>query len=166
VTPFHQHFALQNYTLQYPYAVHERVPIALALTISCAGPIVVIALYTLVIDGLFAHRRKIDGYKNVYKLSDRLWELNCGILGLLLAQAAAFAITGTMKNLVGKPRPDLIDRCQPRSGSVDPPVFGLSSVEICTQTSKAILTDGVWQCHAFQRPTNLSFRVSKLSFRA
>jgi hypothetical protein len=166
VTPFHQHFALQNYTLQYPYAVRERVPIALALTISCAGPIVVIALYTLVIDGFFSHRRKIEGYKNVYKLSDRLWELNCGILGLLLAQAAAFAMTGTMKNLVGKPRPDLIDRCQPRSGSVDPPVFGLSSVEICTQTSKAILTDGAWQGRAFRRPTNLSCRVSKLSFRA
>jgi diacylglycerol diphosphate phosphatase/phosphatidate phosphatase len=48
-----------------------------------------------------------------------------------------------MKNLVGKPRPDLIDRCQPRSGSVDPPVFGLSSIEICTQTSQAILKDGM-----------------------
>jgi diacylglycerol diphosphate phosphatase/phosphatidate phosphatase len=144
VTPFHQHFALQNYTLQYPYAVHERVPIALALAISGLGPILAIALYTLVVDGLFAHRRKVEGYRNVYKFKDRLWELNCGILGLLLAQGAAFVITGTMKNLVGKPRPDLIDRCQPRAGSVDPPVFGLSSIEICTQTSNAILTDGMW----------------------
>jgi diacylglycerol diphosphate phosphatase / phosphatidate phosphatase len=143
VTPFHQHFALQNYTLQYPYAVHERVPIALALAFSGLAPILVIALYTLVIDGLFAHRRKVEGYKYVYKFRDRLWELNCGILGLLLAQGAAFVITGTMKNLVGKPRPDLIDRCQPRSGSVDPPVFGLSSIEICTQTSQAILKDGM-----------------------
>lgn len=41
------------------------------------------------------------------------------------------------------PPPDLIDRCQPRAGSIDPPpVFGLSSVEICTQTSMAILTGG------------------------
>lgn len=96
------------------------------------------------IDGLFSHQRKTQGYKNVYKVKDRLWELNCGILGLLLAQGAAFVITGTMKNLVGKPRPDLIDRCQPKDGSVDPPVFGLSTIEICTQTSKAILTDGMF----------------------
>lgn len=123
------------------------MPILLALAISGLGPIIVIALYTLVMDGLFAHRRKGEGDKDSYKLPDRLWELNCGILDLLLAQGAAFVITGTMKNLVGKPRPDLIDRCQPRAGSVDPPVFGLSSIEICTQTSKAILTDGTSWWH-------------------
>jgi hypothetical protein len=47
VTPFHQHFALQNYTLQYPYAVHERIPIALALAISGLGPVLIVALYAL-----------------------------------------------------------------------------------------------------------------------
>jgi diacylglycerol diphosphate phosphatase / phosphatidate phosphatase len=29
-----------------------------------------------------------------YRLKDRLWELNCGILGLLLAVGASFVITG------------------------------------------------------------------------
>lgn len=91
----------------------KRVSIALALAISELGPILVIALYTLVIDGLFAHRRKIEGYKSVSEFKDRLWEVNCTILSLslLLAQGAAFVITGTMKNLVGRPRPGLIDRC-------------------------------------------------------
>ena len=142
VTPFHQHFSLKNYTLQYPYAVHERISIHLALLISAGLPILVILVYTLVVDGLFSHRRKTQGWSHVYKLTDRLWEFNCGVLGLLLAQGAAFVITGTLKNLCGKPRPDLIDRCQPVAGSADPAVFGLSSISICTQTSKAILTDG------------------------
>lgn len=142
MTPFHQHFSLQNYTIQYPYAVKERIPIHVALIISCAFPILVIAVYTLVLDGFFSQRRKERGYLGVHKLKDRLWELNCGILGLFLSQGAAFVITGTLKNLCGKPRPDLIARCQPRPGSIDPPVFGLSNYTICTQASKAILTDG------------------------
>jgi diacylglycerol diphosphate phosphatase / phosphatidate phosphatase len=104
----------------------------------------IIAIYTLVIDGLFSHRRKQTGagWSNIYRFKDRLWELNCGILGLLLAEGAAFVITGTLKNLCGKPRPDLISRCLPANGSVDPPVFGLSNITICTQTDQAMMTDG------------------------
>jgi diacylglycerol diphosphate phosphatase / phosphatidate phosphatase len=104
----------------------------------------IIAIYTLVLDGIFSHHRKQTGasWTNVYRLKDRLWELNCGILGILLAEGAAFVITGSLKNLCGKPRPDLIARCQPIEGAVDPPVFGLSNSTICTQTDKAIMADG------------------------
>lgn len=47
-------------------------------------------------------------------------------------------ITGALKNACGKPRPDIIDRCQP-SGA---PAFGLSNSTICTQTDHEILKDG------------------------
>ncbi len=104
----------------------------------------VIAIYTLVLDGIFSHRRKQTGagWSNIYRLKDRLWELNCGILGLLLAEGAAFVITGSLKNLCGKPRPDLIARCRPFEGAVNSPVFGLSNSTICTQTDKHIMADG------------------------
>jgi membrane-associated phospholipid phosphatase len=49
---------------------------------------------------------------------------------------------GSLKNAIGKPRPDLIDRCQPLPGSADPLPFGLSNYSICTQTNNAILKDG------------------------
>ncbi|KAF2088712.1 PAP2-domain-containing protein, partial [Saccharata proteae CBS 121410] len=149
VEPYHQHFALQNYTLQYPYAVKERVPVLDLCIIAVLAPAIVIAIYTLLIDGLFSHqppvgvpggsRRKLAGR---YRMKDRLWELNCGILGLLLSVGAAFTITGTLKNAVGKPRPDLIDRCQPVAGAMDPVPYGLSNHSICTQTDNAILKDG------------------------
>jgi diacylglycerol diphosphate phosphatase / phosphatidate phosphatase len=144
VKPFNQPFSLKNYTIQYPFAVKERIPIPVALVISAMFPIFVIALYTLVIDGIFSHQRKETGagWTKVYRLKDRLWELNCGILGLFLAHGAAFVITGTLKNLGGKPRPDLIARCQPILGSVDAAVFGLSTAAICTQTDAAIMADG------------------------
>jgi diacylglycerol diphosphate phosphatase/phosphatidate phosphatase len=44
--------------------------------------------------------------------------------------------------MVGRPRPDLIARCIPRPGAVDRPVFGLSTVEVCTSTNKLRLDDG------------------------
>jgi hypothetical protein len=59
----------------------------------------------------------------------------------LLANGAAYVITGTFKNAIGKPRPDLIDRCQP-SVTSDPQPFGLSNSTICKQTDKNLLNDG------------------------
>ncbi|KAF1810468.1 PAP2-domain-containing protein [Eremomyces bilateralis CBS 781.70] len=144
VEPFHQHFSLQNYTLQYPYAVHERIPVTFLIIIAVLAPAVIIAIYTLLIDGIFSHRESRSGGKRTrpYTFKQRLWELNCGILGLGLSVSAAFTITGALKNAIGKPRPDLIDRCQPPPGSVDPPMYGLSTHSICTQTDNDILKDG------------------------
>ncbi|KAG9768851.1 PAP2-domain-containing protein, partial [Aureobasidium melanogenum] len=143
VTPFSQHFSLNNISIQYPYAVHERIPIHIALVLSGAFPAAVILIYTLFIDGLFSHHhQRARSRFNRYTFTDRLWELNCGWLGLLLAQGAAFVITGTLKNLCGKPRPDLIDRCQPQTGAADGVPYGLVTKTICTQQDEAIMQDG------------------------
>jgi diacylglycerol diphosphate phosphatase/phosphatidate phosphatase len=91
VEPFHQEFSLKNYTLHYTYALKERVPVPALLMISTVAPAIIIAIYTLVIDGIFSHAG--SGRKK-YTLKARLWELNCGILGLLLAVGASFVITG------------------------------------------------------------------------
>jgi hypothetical protein len=143
VTPFAQHFSLHDISIQYPYAVHERVPIAWALVISALFPAVVIAVYTLLVDGWFSHRDRPRRHsRSRYTWADRLWELNCGWLGLLLAQGAAFVITGTLKNLCGRPRPDLVDRCQPRAGSADGVPYGLVTKAICTQADASMMQDG------------------------
>ncbi|KAI4747207.1 PAP2-domain-containing protein [Aureobasidium sp. EXF-8845] len=109
-------------------------------------PAAIICFWTLIIDGLFGRSQPdTEGTGRRlgrYKLVDRLWELNCGILGLALSEGTAFVITGALKNTVGKPRPDLIDRCQPRAGSIDPSPYGLSNSTICTQTDMSILRDG------------------------
>ena len=136
IEPFHQHFSLNNFTLQYPFTTKERVSVGLLFFLVVLVPAAIIAVYTLLIDGRFSHQ------KGTFRFKDRLWELNCGVLGLLLASGTAFVITGALKNATGKPRPDIIDRCQPAAGSVDSPIFGLSNSTICTQTDHAILKDG------------------------
>ncbi len=126
--------------------MHERVSIALLGFVAVLCPAVVIAIYALLIDGRVSRETSPNGGARarpaIFRMKDRLWELNCGILGLLLSSGAAFVITGALKNATGKPRPDLIDRCQPRPGSEDPPVFGLSNSTICSQVNHAILKDG------------------------
>jgi diacylglycerol diphosphate phosphatase/phosphatidate phosphatase len=91
VEPYHQQFSLKNYTLHYKYAVHERVPVPWLLVICAIAPMAIIAVYTLIIDGLFSSSG--TGRKR-YTFKSRLWELNCGILGLFLAVGASFVITG------------------------------------------------------------------------
>ncbi|KAJ5145210.1 hypothetical protein N7448_002602 [Penicillium atrosanguineum] len=147
IEPYHQHFSLTNISLQYPYAVHERIPIQYALCISGLFPLVLVIVYTLFLDGLFSHHKPTDPASGKRKLrgpwrwKDRLWEMNCGILGLLLSQGLAFVITQVLKNACGKPRPDIIDRCQPRAGSLDLTPYGLSNSTICTGEA-ALIKDG------------------------
>lgn len=106
-------------------------------------PIIIIAVYTLFIDGTFSKSKHDLARSRRYSWSERLWELNCGILGLFLAQGAAFVITGSLKNLIGKPRPDFINRCNPLAGARDTLPWGLSNITICqTDHNGPIMRDG------------------------
>ena len=120
------------------------MPIPLAIFIAVACPAGVIGIYTLIIDGIFSHHKDLASRSWIakYKFKDRLWELNCGILGLLLSSGAAFVITNALKNATGKPRPDFIARCLPKANSADRDVFGLSDDSICTQEDHYIMKDG------------------------
>ncbi|KAF2275879.1 PAP2-domain-containing protein [Westerdykella ornata] len=154
IEPFHQPFSMENYSLHYPFAVKERIPVFELCLIVVAAPAAIIAIYTLVIDGLFSHQtpmpaenRGLRRLSGRYRLKDRLWELNCGILGLGLSVMLAFTITGALKNAIGKPRPDLIDRCKVREDWENTKIAGdprwpLRTIEICTQEDDKILQDG------------------------
>ena len=74
-------------------------------------------------------------------------------MGLGLSLATAFFFTQGMKNLSGKPRPDLLARCKPDLSNIAAHVVGsyasgfspewvLVSSSICQQTDKALLDDG------------------------
>ena len=131
-----------------------------------AAPAAIIGFYTMVLDGIFSHhttmpagRAGIKRLSGRYRFKDRLWELNCGILGLGLSVGAAFTITGALKNATGKPRPDLISRsvavfakllavlttisCLIKDDLINRSApYILQNVTICTQPSNYILQDG------------------------
>ncbi|KAH9900986.1 acid phosphatase/Vanadium-dependent haloperoxidase [Cubamyces lactineus] len=122
VEGFKREFSLTDTSLLHTYAVHERVP-PVALYMLCG-------VTPLVLQPVI----------NVLTLRS-WWDLHSSWLGLLLSLSITGGITQFVKITVGRPRPDLIARCIPKPGAVDPPL-GLSTVAICTQTQQHILRDG------------------------
>lgn len=81
----------------------------------------------------------------------KLWELHTGWLGLALSLVGAWFITSGMKNLFGKPRPDLLSRCEPDYANREAyyvlngtlgDLGGLVYATICKNTDKDKLDDG------------------------
>ncbi|KAL5532664.1 hypothetical protein ACEPAF_4438 [Sanghuangporus sanghuang] len=104
------------------YTVHERVPPVALYFIAGVAPFVIqIAVNLLTVRSV--------------------WDFHNGSLGLLLGLTLTGAITQFTKVTVGRPRPDVISRCQPPAG-IENPEYGLVTVEICTQTDVHIIRDG------------------------
>jgi len=121
VDGFQRHFSLSDTSLRHPYAVHERVPVLALYLLSIAAPLAIQSIVNLL---------TIRSW----------WDFHTSTLGLLLSLSITGSLTQLMKITVGRPRPDAIDRCQPIPGSEDP-VYGLSTVSICTQTNVHIMRD-------------------------
>ncbi|KZT41473.1 acid phosphatase/Vanadium-dependent haloperoxidase [Sistotremastrum suecicum HHB10207 ss-3] len=84
-----------------------------------------------------------------------LWDWHNSSLGVIYSCALAGTTTNIVKVTVGRPRPDLIDRCRPPAGSENAPQFGLVNASICTQTNQAIMSDG-WKSF-FSGHSSLAF---------
>ena len=135
-------FYLDNLSIQYPFAIHERVPVGKAdktlLRGKCRGfadmimrkvwsviysgvvPLLVIAAWTVLV------RREAH-------------VAHVSILGLLATLLITSFITDIIKNAVGRPRPDLISRCNPKKGTPDHTLIEFSA---CSPTDKNILQEG------------------------
>ncbi|QRW11236.1 phosphatidate phosphatase PPAPDC1A [Ceratobasidium sp. AG-Ba] len=91
------------------------------------------------------------------------WDVHSASLGLTLGLAMASVTTHLVKITVGRPRPDLIHRCQPFPGAMNHPVgeyFGLATSAVCTQTDRLIMRDGwrsFWSGHSSESFAGLSF---------
>ncbi|KAF8162840.1 phosphatidic acid phosphatase type 2/haloperoxidase [Crassisporium funariophilum] len=115
-------FSLDDTSIRHPYAIHERVPNLALYLIAGVAPFVIMIIVNFI---------TVRSW----------WDFHNSTLGLILGLALTGAFTQIVKITVGRPRPDLIDRCQPPAGLVDPP-FGLTDWTVCTQTDNAIMRDG------------------------
>lgn len=61
------------------------------------------------------------------------------VLGLLVAITLTNFLTDSVKNAVGRPRPDLLSRCKPARGTADNVLVAWT---ICTEANKGMLHDG------------------------
>lgn len=133
----------------FPFTVNETVPVWMATVISVIAPIIIIAVICLIfVPGATVPR----GTPQSLIWKRKLWELHMGWLGLGLSVIATWIITNGMKNLYGKPRPDLLSRCDPDLENVAKYVIGglsnssmngqLVTHLICRNPDHDILDDG------------------------
>ena len=151
VEPFRRPFSPVDLNISYPYQTSEMIPTWLLVVVSLLAPAGIIMVVCLIfVPGPTAER----GTPKALIWRRKLWEWNTGWMGLALSLATAFLITQGMKNLFGKPRPDLLSRCKPDLnriadfavnpvvGDIFDPAWVLVTSGICTQTDNDRLKDG------------------------
>ncbi|ORY29641.1 phospholipid metabolism-related protein [Naematelia encephala] len=116
-------FSLNDISIQHTFAEHERVPPTLLGIISAGIPLLVLLPISILV-------------------ARNPWDVHNSVIGLFMSYTMTGVVTQIVKMMVGRPRPDLINRCMPAPGATDAPVFGLSTYEICTSTNQARLDDG------------------------
>lgn len=150
IPPNRRPFSPVDATISFPYKEHETISTLTLIMVSLFAPAVIIFLVCL----FFVPGPTLgQGAPKSLIWRRKFWEWNTGWMGLALSLAGAFLLTDGMKNLFGKPRPDLLSRCNPDLANIQKYALGgygdtinegilLVSWHICRQTDMAILNDG------------------------
>ncbi|KAG6216282.1 hypothetical protein E4U50_006138 [Claviceps purpurea] len=145
IEPNKRPFALDDPNISLPFTEHETVPSWLLVVLCALVPVIVIFFISLIlIPGNTVPKNTSPAY--IWKR--KLWELHVGWLGLLMAVGSAFFFVSGIKNMCGKPRPDLLSRCEPDFANAATYAVGglngsrLYSGDICTQSDSHKLNDG------------------------
>lgn len=144
---YHHAFSLTDENISYPL-MPNTVSITVVGIVAFLVPAIIILLVSLLVtDRTHPEGRPISPWRR------RLWELNAGWLGLGVSLAGAFFITSALKDIVGKPRPDLLARCDPDLSDIAMHVVGglgqkleeaplIVDISICKNSDQATLQDG------------------------
>lgn len=144
-----QHLLTAARSCRFPYTVHETVSTRSLLIATVAVPVATIVIVSLFsVPGLSVP----PGTPRSLIWRRKLWELYASLLSYGLGMASQWFIINGLKNMCGKPRPDLLARCQPDLLNVAQYVVGgianitsngqLVSANICTNADRSILDDG------------------------
>lgn len=147
--PNHRPFSLVDPNISFPYVEKEKVSTSVLFVTSLLAPAIIITIVTL---AFVPSSTAPNQPPKVRSWSHKLWEWNVGWMGLALSCALTALFTNALKLLIGKPRPDLLSRCQPDLSQVSSHTLGgildrvsegtLVSWTICQQTDRGILKDG------------------------
>ncbi|KIW15480.1 hypothetical protein PV08_05526 [Exophiala spinifera] len=118
--PVQQMFRLDNRAIQYPFASVQRVTSKENTLLAGVVPLVLLVLWAAV------------ARPGVHKA-------HVTMVGLFWSVYLTVLITDIIKNAIGRPRPDLIARCQPKTGT---PTDVLVTMAVCTQPDLELLLDG------------------------
>ncbi|KAI9761391.1 MAG: hypothetical protein M4579_001041 [Chaenotheca gracillima] len=110
ISPNKRPFSLTDPNISFPYTEHEKVTNATLISVALIAPGIIIFLISIfLIPGPTVDRRTPRAL--IWRRKG--WEWFTGWSGLGLSLALTFLVTDGLKNLFGKPRPDLLSRCNP-----------------------------------------------------
>lgn len=135
--PFNRQFKLSDSTIQHPFAVRERVTGVQCIVIATFVPLITMGVV------VYTQYRMSATYSDSQRKSwyQKLHLLQVSSLGLLISLATNGVFTDILKNWIGRPRPDFLERCGAPL-STDPSIF--VDISVCTvPLGQAILTDGM-----------------------
>jgi len=149
ISGYHRPFSLTDTSLTYPEK-NNIVSLTIVGIVAFAVPAVAIAVLCLALPA-----RPLPGAASRPAAWRRkLWDMNAGLLGLAFSLALTLFVTSGLKDIIGKPRPDLLARCDPdvsnidnwRVGgfgtSLDSDASALVASGICRQPNQRLLDDG------------------------
>lgn len=149
-TPNHRPFSPVDPSISFPYVEKEKISTGVLVLIALIIP----ALITMVVALVFTPGSTVPtGTSKSVIWRQKLWEWNTAWMGLGLALVTTFFFTEGMKNVFGKPRPDLLARCNLDPATVQQYALGgfgtelplwnlLVSATSCRQPDLSILNDG------------------------
>jgi hypothetical protein len=115
VFSYNRPFSPVDLNISYPFQHHPIIPTWLLVVISLIAPAGIIFVVCMVV---LPSPTAAGGAPKALIWRSKLWECNIGWMGLALSLATAFMITQGVKIMFGKPRPDLLSRCQPDLGRI------------------------------------------------
>ena len=147
ITPNKRPFALSDLDISFPHT-DETISSTLLIVCSIAIPAAIILVVALLLPA--PATPGAVSRASVWKR--KLWEWHVGWLSLALSLVSAWVITSCSKNLFGKPRPDLLARCNPDRDNITAFAVGgfadvaegvlLVSADICRSNDSSVLNDG------------------------
>ncbi|KAH8707952.1 putative diacylglycerol pyrophosphate phosphatase 1 [Beauveria bassiana] len=149
IKPNFRNFSLADPNIAFPFADHETFSNKLLFVCCGVIPVIVVLVVTLI----FVPGGTVPkGTPALLVWKRKLWELQITWLGLLMAVGSAWFFVSGLKNMCGKPRPDMLSRCKPDMANADKYIVGgfqitganghLYSAAICTETDESKLWDG------------------------
>lgn len=148
-TPNKRPFYLGDPDIDFPYKGYDTVSLPVLFVVTVVAPAAII--FVLAIAVTPAHPAAKSSSKSL-TWRRKLWEWHAGWLGLALSVVTAWFLTSGMKNLLGKPRPNLLGRCHPDTANIANYFVGdaataandlrLVSASICQNTDKSVVDEG------------------------
>ncbi|KAJ5999562.1 hypothetical protein N7451_007372 [Penicillium sp. IBT 35674x] len=151
-TPNQHPFSLLDPDISYPYTEHETVTTSTLILVSVLAPAAIILIGALaIVPGTAAPADTKPSMSHT--LRRKIWEWNAGWMGLGVALAGVWMSTQGLKVLIGKPRPDLLARCDPNLDDIATYAVGglgeklsgaatLVTYKICQDQSSLVTIDG------------------------